>query len=65
VPPYQATSSAKAASACRVVAFDCAALRQSFEEDTRFGYLMMQKAAQIIRDRLHDAHLEALGSAAG
>jgi hypothetical protein len=31
-----------------------------FEEDCRFGYLVMQKATQIVRGRLHDMHIQSL-----
>jgi CRP-like cAMP-binding protein len=60
IPPQLATSGAKATTRCQVVAFDCTELIQLFEEDCRFGYLMMQKAAQVSRDRLHDLHIESL-----
>lgn len=60
VPPYRATSGAKATTACQVVSFNCLELRELFEADCRFGYVMMQKIAQVSRDRLHDMHLEAL-----
>jgi len=60
VPPFEATSAAKALSACRVLAFDCQALRAEFEKDCRLGYLMMQMLAQVIRDRLRDLHIETL-----
>ncbi len=60
VPPFTASASAKALTPCRVVCFDSRELVKSFAEDCRFGYLMMQKAAQIIRDRLHDMHIQSL-----
>ncbi len=62
VPPYTSTASAKALTPCRVIAFDCAELRQRFDEDCHFGFLVMQKAAQIIRGRLHDMHIQSLAS---
>ena len=65
VPPYKATSSGKAAVSCRVIAFDCWKLRQSFEEDCQFGYLMMQKAAQVIRSRLRALRTESLSGLVG
>ncbi len=64
VPPHQATASTKAITPCRVVAFDCQTLRQIFEEDCRFGYSMMQKVAQVIRERLRDAYIESLAHTA-
>ena len=63
VPPCVAISSGKAQTPCRAVAFDCGELRARFEDDPRFGFLMTQKAAQVIRDRLRDMHLESLGQA--
>lgn len=64
VPPYRATSNGRAAEACRVVAVDCRALRQSFQADPAFGYLMILRVAQIARDRLLDLHYESLANAA-
>jgi CRP-like cAMP-binding protein len=60
IPPHKASSSAKATTACRVIVFDALQLRQIFEDDCRFGYIMMQKAAQIIRERLNDMRIESL-----
>jgi CRP-like cAMP-binding protein len=61
VPPHTATSKAKALTSSRVVSFDCRELRKIFEEeDCRFAYLMMQKAAQRIRQRLRDMRIESL-----
>lgn len=60
VPPYTATAKAKALTPCRVVAFRCADLFKVFDEDCRFGYLIMQKATQVVRGRLHDMHIQSL-----
>jgi CRP-like cAMP-binding protein len=60
VPPFTATAAAKALTPCRVISFSCADLFNVFAEDCRFGYLVMQKAAQIIRGRLHDMHIQSL-----
>ncbi len=60
LPPSNATSGAMALSPCKVVAFDCVQLREAFEQDCRFGYLMTQKAAQVIRRRLRDTRVESL-----
>ncbi|MCG8350701.1 MAG: cyclic nucleotide-binding domain-containing protein [Chloroflexales bacterium] len=64
VPPYVATSSGKTLTACRLIAVDCSELRANFEEDAQFGYLMMRKVAQVIRDRLQDMHHESLAYSA-
>lgn len=58
--PHRAASSAKALAPARVIAFDCPQLLSQFEEDCRFGYLMIQKIAQVIRERLRDMRIESL-----
>ncbi len=60
VEPYIATADAKSISTCRVISFDCKTLRQKFEEDCHFGFVMMTKVAQILRDRLRDYRIETL-----
>jgi CRP-like cAMP-binding protein len=60
VPPHHAVSNACALTECQVVAFDCVELRKQFENDYQFGFLMMEKAAQVIRDRLRAMYHEAL-----
>lgn len=52
VPPHTATASVMASTPCHVVAIDCLQLMEKFEEDPWFAYLMMQRAAQAIRDRI-------------
>jgi CRP/FNR family cyclic AMP-dependent transcriptional regulator len=64
VPPHQATSSAMAATACRVIAFDCVQMRARFDEDNNLGYVMMQRLAQVMGDRIRNMHIEALSSLA-
>jgi CRP/FNR family cyclic AMP-dependent transcriptional regulator len=60
VPPHQATTSAKATTPCRLVTFNGKDLLKLFENDCRFGYLMMQKMAQLVRERLRDMRIESL-----
>lgn len=60
IPPHRATSSARALSAGRVIAFDCHMLRNIFEGNYRFGYQTMLKIALVIRDRLRAMRLEAI-----
>ena len=60
ISPHQATSSVKATTPCRVVAFDCRELRKTFKDDCEFGFLMIEKVAQIVRDRLRDMRVESL-----
>jgi hypothetical protein len=40
--------------------FECEELRQVFEDDCPFGLVMMQKAAQVIRERLRDMRIQSL-----
>ncbi len=65
VYPYKATASGKAATRCRVVVFDCRELRRMFDGDCQFGYLMIQKITQVIRNRLHDMRIESLAQLVG
>jgi CRP-like cAMP-binding protein len=60
VPPHTATASVKAATPCSVVAIDCRRLLKIFEDDPRFGYLMMTKVAQVTRDRVSTMTTETL-----
>lgn len=60
VPPHTATAGAKTLTQCRVITFETKELMKIFEEDCRFGYIMTQKAAQVMRDRLHDLRIESL-----
>ena len=60
VPPYKATAGAKAITPCRVIAIGSQELVGFFEEDYQLGYLMTQKAAQVIRERLRDLRFESL-----
>jgi CRP/FNR family cyclic AMP-dependent transcriptional regulator len=60
VPPHNSTANARAVTFCRVIAFDCRELWPAFEKDCRFGYLMMQKTAQVIRERLRTLRIETL-----
>jgi CRP-like cAMP-binding protein len=60
VPPHETTAGAKALSQCRVVRFDSRPICAGFESDWHFGYLMMEKMAEIIRQRLHSLRMEAL-----
>ena len=60
ISPHTATASAKAITPCRVLAFDSDRLLRDFDDDCRFGYLMAQKAAQVIRERLRDMRIESL-----
>jgi CRP/FNR family cyclic AMP-dependent transcriptional regulator len=62
VPPYKATSNARAAEPCKLVVFDARALRHSFDEDPAFGYQLVLRVAQVARDRIMDLHYETLAA---
>lgn len=63
VAPFKATSSARALTRCRCVAVKAGELRQLFELDPHLGYQIMQRVAQVARDRIHDLHYESLARA--
>lgn len=65
VPPYKATSNARALSRCRAIAIGAVELRELFELDPRFGYQMMVRVAQVARDRIQDLHYESLAGTVG
>ncbi len=65
ISPYKASAGAKSTRACRVVAFDGPDLRDIIQEDCAFGLLLMEKAAQVSRDRLHDLRIESLAHYVG
>ncbi len=60
IPPHKARASAKALAPCRVIAFDAAELLKEFDKDCGFGYILTQKAAQVIGNRLRDLQVESL-----
>jgi CRP/FNR family cyclic AMP-dependent transcriptional regulator len=62
IPPHQSTAGAKATQTSRVVIFDCTELLKTFSNDCNLGYLMTQKVAQVIRQRLRDLRMELLAS---
>lgn len=60
LPPHQAEASVRALVDCRVIQFDGKALREKLEEDCRLGFFIVQRAAQVLRDRLKEARLQLL-----
>jgi CRP-like cAMP-binding protein len=60
LPPYVATAATRAEEPCRVIVFDCRAIRNKFEEDHLFAYVMTQRMAQVMRDRLQGMRIESL-----
>ena len=63
VPPHKARASSKALTPCRAIAFDGSELLKEFDKDCGFGYIMTQKAAQVIGNRLRDLRVESLAFA--
>lgn len=60
LPPFRATAKARALSPCRLATFNSRELRSKMEEDCAFGYVLMEKIAQLVRDRLQDSRVETL-----
>jgi CRP-like cAMP-binding protein len=60
LPPYTAGAGAKSITKCKLIEFNASELREKFEKDYQFGYLMMTKIAQIIRERLDSIVIETL-----
>ena len=60
IPPHNSTATARALTDCHLLAFDCDDLREAFRQDCRFGYIMMMKIGQVIRQRFEDLHMEIL-----
>jgi CRP-like cAMP-binding protein len=56
VPPYIATSSVRAVSQSNLILFDAKKLLEVFEDDCRFGFFMIQAAAQAIGKRLQNVY---------
>lgn len=63
IPPHSASACSQTVTPCRLVAINCKKLATLFEQQPEFGYLLSQKAAQIIRDRLRDMRIESLATA--
>jgi CRP-like cAMP-binding protein len=61
IPPHTAMAAARTSKQPgRVVAFDGVALRGQFAADPRFGYLLTQRVAQVMRERLSVLRIESL-----
>lgn len=64
IPPNLTTATAKAINSCRVIRFDYQKLKPAINEDCCFGHQLTLKAAQIIRERLRNLHVESLAESA-
>jgi CRP-like cAMP-binding protein len=60
VPPFVATANARSVTPCKILSFDAKELLQQFDGDPQYGYLMMRKIAQLVRDRLNAIRIETL-----
>ena len=60
VPPHMASVSAKSLTPCQIIAFDGEALLSIFEEDCRFGYMVMQRIALVMRKRISEIRAVSL-----
>ncbi len=54
------TFQARALESVRAVAFDAARLRQTFDQDTAFGYQFMQRLIKVVARRLQAARIQLL-----
>ncbi|HSL25649.1 MAG TPA: cyclic nucleotide-binding domain-containing protein [Acidimicrobiia bacterium] len=59
-PPYRWQFDARALEPVGVVALDGACLRDKCEEDTRLGYQLMKRFAEILVERLESARLRLI-----
>jgi CRP/FNR family cyclic AMP-dependent transcriptional regulator len=64
IPPYISTAGAKAVKPSRIVEFNCEELWKLYPGNNHFTFLLTQKVAQVMRQRLHDAYIEILGAKA-
>lgn len=60
IPPYRWRFDARAVEETRAIAFDGACLRGKCDSDHELGYVLMQRFAQIILDRLQATRLQLL-----
>jgi CRP-like cAMP-binding protein len=62
IPPHEATGSAKALKASKVITLRGKKLQALFEEDRGFECQMIKKVAQVIRQRLADRQIETIAA---
>lgn len=60
IPPHESTANAIALTPCRLIAVKYSELSPILDEDCKFAYLMVIKAAQTVRSRLRDRRIESL-----
>jgi CRP-like cAMP-binding protein len=59
-PPYRTMFDARALGVVRAIAFDGACLREKCERDPQLGYMLMQRFAQVMVERLQATRLRLL-----
>jgi CRP/FNR family cyclic AMP-dependent transcriptional regulator len=59
-PPYRWQFDARAVDSTSAIALDGACLRRKCDEDTRLGYLLMQRFAHVTQERLQATRLQLL-----
>lgn len=60
VPPYRWLYDARAVEESTVLVLDAVRLREACEADPRVGYLLLQRVAHAMYDRLHGARMRML-----
>lgn len=60
IPPHISTAGAIASTPCRVLSFESGELFELFKRDGDLGYLMIERVASVIRQRLRDMHIQSL-----
>ncbi|GAB4243933.1 MAG: cyclic nucleotide-binding domain-containing protein [Acidobacteriota bacterium] len=59
-PPYRTYFDAVAVEETEAVQFDGACLRAQCQQDREFGYELVKRFAEVMRDRLRSTHLQLL-----
>jgi CRP/FNR family cyclic AMP-dependent transcriptional regulator len=59
-PPHRTMFDARALGVVRTVAFDAVCLRQKCEQDAQLGYVLMQRFAEVMVQRLQATRLRLL-----
>ena len=60
VQPYRFTASAKCVNKCQVVAVDRDGIRKLIEMDCHMGFVIMEKLAGLVSERLRDTRMQLI-----
>ncbi len=60
VQPYKFTAGARCMEDCKVLTVDREGMRRLLEEDCRVGFIIMEKLAEIISQRLRDTRIQLI-----